>query len=300
MPLVSVVIPNYNAKRDLRDCLESLRRLSYDEKEVIVVDSGSTDGSAQMVAEEFPEVLLIKGGKMGIGEADNVGIRAAKGALIAFDLNSDDVVDQDWLTELVRFSQTSPEVGIVCGKRLIGGYDGILDSAGGRVHFLTGRVPAIGRWQKDSKRYNIVKEVDYVGVPMVKREVFEKIGLCDPEYYLYYEDSDFCLRAKKAGYKILYVPSAVFVHRLSSTIGKNNPRRHFYERRNRIRFIIKNFPQSILIIPLLFHLVFMTMLYSFLYSIKADPRYIHAEKEAVVWNLTNLRKTVQLRYSVNH
>jgi len=296
-PLVSIVIPNYNARDDLRNCLTSLRRLKYNNKEVIVVDSGSIDESAQMVADEFPEVLIIKTEKMGIGEANNIGIRAAKGDPIVFDLNSDDVVDENWLTELVKSSEASPNVGIVCGKRMVGKQDGILDSTGGKIRFLTGTVPAIGRGRKDSDRFNVMREVDYVGVPMVKREVFEKIGLCDPEYYLYYEDSDFCLRAKNAGYKVLYVPSAVFTHRMSSTVGRQSPRKHFYERRNRIRFMIKNFPSHILILPLLFHMIFMTLLYSSLYSIKANPSYFYAEKEAVLWNCRNLKRTIQLRYS---
>jgi GT2 family glycosyltransferase len=296
-PLVSIVIPNFNAKNDLRRCLTSLRNLKYDNKQVIVVDSGSIDGSAQMVADEFPEVMIIKTEKMGIGEANNIGIRAAKGDMVVFDLNSDDVVDKEWLTELVKSSEASPNIGIVCGKRLVGKLDCILDSAGGKIHFLTGRVPAIGRGRKDSEEFNVMREVDYVGVPMVKREVFEKIGLCDPEYYLYYEDSDFCLRARNAGYRVLYVPSAVFKHRMSSTVGKQNPRKHFYERRNRIRFMIKNFPSHMLILPLLFHMILMTLLYSSIYSIKANPRYIYAEKEAVLWNCRNLKRTIQLRYS---
>lgn len=298
-PLVSIVIPNYNGKNDLRNCLKSLRKLKYHEKEVIVVDSGSTDGSAQMVCEEFPKVRLIKTGKMGIGEANNVGIEAAKGDIIVFDLNSDDVVDEDWLTHLIKSIEVSPHIGIVCGKRLLKGYDRILDSAGASIHFFIGTVPAIGRGKRDSAHYNVMREVDYVAVPMVKREVFEKIGLCDPEYYLYYEETDFCIRAKKAGYKILYVPSAVFWHRRSTSIGKQNPRKHYYERRNRIRFILKNFPSPILILPAMFHVSLMTLLYTLYYFFKADFRYLQSEKNAIFWNYKNLRKTIQARYSVD-
>lgn len=296
-PLVSIVIPNYNAGNDLGECLKSLRGLKYKEKEIIVVDSGSTDGSAQMVSEKFPEVRLIETEMMGIGEANNVGIRAAKGELIIFDLNSDDLVDENWLGELVESVEISPDIGIACGKRLLRNQNGILDSAGASIHCLTGTVPAIGRGRKDSPKYNIMKEVDYVPVPMVKREVFEKIGLCDPEYYLYYEEPDFCVRARKAGYKILYVPSALFWHRRSSTVGKQNPRKHYYERRNRIRFIIKNFPLPHFILPLLLHAVFAALLYSIYYSLKADLRYLQSEKNALFWNWANMRKTIKARYS---
>jgi len=298
-PYVSIIIPNYNAKNDLRCCLNSLRRLKYDDREIIVVDSGSEDGSADMISEEFPEVKLMKTGKIGIGEANNVGIKEARGDLIVFDLNSDDVVDENWLSHLVKSFQGSPDIGIACGKRLLGGQDGILDSAGARVHLLTGTVPAIGRGKPDSPKYNTVKDVDYVPVPIVKREVFDKIGLCDPEYYLYYEETDFCLRAKKAGYRVLYVPSAVFWHRRSATIGRHSPRKHYYERRNRIRFILKNFSFPTLVIPLVFHVVFMGFLYGVYHSLRADFSYLQAEKRALLWNFGNLRKTLKMRYSLN-
>jgi GT2 family glycosyltransferase len=295
-PLVSIIIPNYNGIKDLRSCLQSLRKLKYTDKEIIVVDSGSTDGSAQLVSEEFPEVKLIKTEEMGIGEANNIGIKAAKGDLIVFDLNNDDIVDENWLTYLVKSIETSPNIGVVCGKRYLKGQDKILDSAGARIHFLTGTVPAIGRGRTDSAKYDVMKEVDYVPVPMVKREVFDKIGLCDPEYYLYYEEPDFCLRAKKAGYTVLYVPSAVFWHRRSATIGKGSPRKHYYERRNRMRFIIKMFPFPALIIPLVFHSVFMSVLYSIYYFIRSDFRYLQAEWNSLLWNCRNLRNTMKMRY----
>lgn len=294
-PYVSIVIPNYNARDELRSCLNSLRRLNYDDREIIVVDSCSEDGSAEMVSEEFPEVKLIRTGKMGLGEANNLGIKKAKGELIVFDLNSDDVVDENWLSHLVRSFENSPNVGIACGKRFLKGQDGILDSAGARVHLIAGTVPAIGRGKLDSPKFNVLKDVDYVPVPMVRREVFDKIGLCDTEYYLYYEETDFCLRAKKAGYRILYVPSAVLWHKRSATIGNSNPRRHYYERRNRIRFIIKNFPSTILIIPFTFHFVFMTLAYAVYYCLRANAEYLRAEKNAIAWNLVNMRKTVSLR-----
>lgn len=296
-PYVSIVIPNYNARNELRSCLSSLRRLKYDDREIIVVDSGSEDGSAEMVSEEFPEVKVIRTEKMGLGEANNLGIKKATGELIVFDLNSDDVVDENWLSHLVKSFENSPDIGVACGKRFLKGQDGILDSAGARVHLITGTVPAIGRGKLDSPKFDVLKDVDYVPVPMVKREVFEKIGLCDTEYYLYYEETDFCLRAKKAGYRILYVPSAVLWHKRSATIGNSNPRKHYYERRNRIRFIVKNFPSSILIVPFTFHTIFMTLAYGVYYCLKNNGAYLRAEKDAVLWNLTNLRKTVSLRHS---
>ncbi len=297
LPYVSIIIPNYNARNDLRKCLQSVRNLNYHEKEVIVVDNDSSDDSAEMVSEEFPEVKLIKTERMGIGQANNIGIKNAKGDFIVFDLNSDDIVARDWLTQLVKSMSSRPGVGIVCGKRLLGKQNSIIDSAGAKIHFLTGTVPAIGRGKKDSQKYDAIREVDYVPVPMVRKEVFQKIGLCDTEYYLYYEETDFCLRAKKAGFEILYVPTAVFWHQRSATVGKSNPRKHYYERRNRIRFIMKNFPSSMLVIPFVFHAVFMSLFYSLYYSFRTNSQFLEAEKNAVFWNFRNAKSTVEKRYA---
>jgi len=92
--LVSIIISNYNGKEHLRECLLSLMRLKYPDYEVLVVDAASTDGSPEMVEREFPNVRLLRKGKIGIGEAINCGIMVAKGDLIVFDLNNDDVVDE--------------------------------------------------------------------------------------------------------------------------------------------------------------------------------------------------------------
>lgn len=285
-PLVSIIISNYNGKELLKECLSSLMGLDYPNFEIIVVDSGSSDGSAEMVEENFPLVNLIRTERIGIGEAANIEISKARGEYIVFDLNNDDVVSKDWLTKLVEVLESSPQIGIVCGKRYLGNSNSILDSAGGRI--VLGVTLAIGHGKEDSK-YNTPNEVDYVAVPMVKRKVFEEVGLVDEEYFIYGEDVDFCLRAKKAGYKIMYVPDAVFWHRRSATIGDKTPRRLYYLSRSRIRIVRKFYPIYKRIPILFLHLTVIPLFYVIFYTYLSKGGlldFISAQVEAIKWGLS--------------
>lgn len=318
MPFVSIIISNYNGKQLLRECLNSLRLLDYPNYEVIVVDCGSYDGTPSMVQQEFPEVKLIRTKKMGIGQAVNTGYLYATGDYIVFDVNNDEVVDKHWLTSLVEVLNDSPNIGIVGGKRYLGNSN-LLDSAGGKINFFTGQTCIFGHGEWDSEEYSIQREVDFVLAPMVKREIIDKIGLCDPYYYLYFEDSDFCLRAKNAGYKILYVPTAISWHHESATIGKNIRRKYYYLRRNHIRFIVKNFPLRFLFFALFLRLIFQTffelslvlpitrrivarlpLVSPFWIENWRDARWTRALMAALIWNLKNFKSHIQERYRIRH
>jgi len=315
--LVSIIISNFNGEKHLRDCLSSLLELNYPKYEVIVVDAGSLDESRRIVKENFPLVRLIEKGRIGIGEAINHGITAAKGEIIAFDLNSDDIVDPDWLNPLVKELVSSPDIGIVCGKRLRYGANGVLDCAGGKINRFTGDTPVIGQGRPDSKEYSVQREVDYVPVVMTKRELISEIGPCDSSYYVYFEDTDFCLRARRAGYKIIYIPSAIFWHKGSATVGKFSYKSYYYLRRNQIRFIVKMFPTHYMIIALFYCLFFRTLLDSLAtiplvrklintllpsfhtYSFKRNLYEATAtQAAAILWNLKNLKRTVQARWPI--
>jgi GT2 family glycosyltransferase len=291
--------------------------LKYSNFEVIVVDAGSTDGSQDFVVNNFKSVHLVREGRIGIGEAINHGIAVAKGDLIVFDLNSDDIVDKNWLGHLVEVLSSSKDIGIVCGKRYRYDRINVLDSAGGKVDFLTGETPVIGQNQRDSENYSVQTEVDYVPVVLTKREVIKKIGLCDEEYFIYFEDSDFCLRAKKAGYKVVYVPSSVFWHKGSTTIGKFSYRGYYYLRRNQINFIIKNFPLGFMFVSLSYCLIFKTIADSLIMipllnklvyllvpplrgyaSGMNDFEFWFAQKDAIMWNFKNIKSAFKARQSM--
>lgn len=232
----------------LRDCLSSLKKLDYPNYEIIVVDAASTDGTPEMIASEFPDVILIEGKRrLGVGEAINLGIGRSKGEIIAFDLNNDEVFSKNWLKFLVKEVRSTEAKKVVGGTRLIYGRDGIIDSAGARIDFL-GRETIIDGGQKISEIPLKTKEVDYVGCPVFHIKLLDKmrssddtIELCDEKYHFYCEDSDFCERARKMGYKVINVYSAISYHRRSATMEAQSAKSYYYLRRNKLRFIIKHY-----------------------------------------------------------
>jgi GT2 family glycosyltransferase len=318
--MVSIIISNYNGEKHLRECLSSLMQLDYLRYEVIVIDAASTDSSIAIIERDFPKVRLIKKGKIGIGEAINYGISIAQGEIIVFDLNNDDIVDKKWLINLVRVLNSSPNIGVVCGKRLKYGTNRILDSAGGgRISFLTGRTPVTGANEPDSKVYDYQKEVEWAPVITTRRSILREIGLVDPDYYIYYEDSDFSLRVARSGYKIVFVPSAVYWHKGSSTVGQHSRIFHYYMYRNQIRFILKNYPFHFMILALFYSLIFQnlydlpilvppimktltkfTPFYKEYAWVKNDLMLFEVRKAAILWNVKNLKNTIAARYHTKH
>jgi len=289
-PLVSIIISNFNGKDLLRDCLNSLMKLSYPQFEVIVVDAGSSDGAPEIVERDFPSVNLIRARKIGIGEALNIGISQSKGSIVVFDLNNDDVVSPNWLDPLIDALMNSPEVGIVGGKRYLSNTK-ILDSAGSRI--ILGITLGRGHGRLDSGRYDERREVDYVSVIATKTEVIQKIGLLDESYYIYGEDPDFCLRARKAGYKVVYVPEAVFWHKHSATIGEQTPLRLYYLARSRIRLIRKHYPLFWKIPLLALHLSVIPAFYIVFYTYRCRGRFfefVKAQLDAFKWNWNQLKQ----------
>jgi len=293
LPLVSVTIPTHNSRNNLKECLTSIEKTKYPKYEVLVVDADSTDGTYDMVKRDFPNVKVFRVGDIGYGEANNHGMIRAHGEYI-ISICDDYKVHPNWLNELVNVISSSKKIGVVGGKVYFYGTKNRIVSAGGKISLITGLGSVLGLGRNDCRKYNEIRETDFTPVPMVKREVLSRVGLWDPDYFLMYDDTDFCLRVKKAGYKVVYVPNAIFWHKLGGTTPLISPRRVYYSYRNQIRFIMKNFPVHALLIAMPFNLVFF---------LAAFPRLILYNRFeifevllcALIWNLKHLRETIQAR-----
>jgi GT2 family glycosyltransferase len=241
MPTVSIIIPNWNGVEHLPTCLESLRRQSLEDFEIIVVDNGSTDSSLALLSRDYPEVHVLALGKnLGFTGACNAGMRAARGVFIAL-LNNDTEVDPRWLAEVVSVFDHHPEAGMVASKMLLFDRHDVFHTAGDfyRVDGLPGNR---GVWQRDEGQYD---EQEYVfgacgGSAAYRRVMLDQVGLLDEDFFFSCEDVDLAWRAQLTGWRCIYTPRAVVYHKLSATGGGATA--SFYGGRNTIYLLIKDYP----------------------------------------------------------
>jgi GT2 family glycosyltransferase len=223
-PKVAIIIVTWNGKDDCLTCLASLRNLVPPKPSIIVVDNGSTDGTAGAVTARFPEVsLLTTPVNLGFAGGNNLGIERAlaEGAEYICLLNNDTVVDPHFLEELLRFAVEDSRAGIL-GSRIL--YDARPDriwSEGIAVNRIFGRIYTTDNNLKDSEVSDIISQVDAVSgaAMLLKREMLQEVGLLDEDYYLCFEDVDLCLRAGRMGYKIATVSSSRVRHKVSGSMG---------------------------------------------------------------------------------
>ena len=245
LPLVSVIIPNWNGVRFLPVCLDSLRRQTYPRLEIIVVDNASTDGSQALVRERYPEVRLIQlPENRGFTGACNAGIEASRGEIVIL-LNNDTEVTSGWVAEVVTAFERHPEAGMVASKMLLYDRRDTLHTAGD-VYSLDGLPGNRGVWQKDGERYNTELYVFSAcgGSAAYRRAMLEQIGLLDEDFFFSCEDIDLGWRAQLAGWRCVYAPEAVLYHHLAATGGDVTA--SFYNGRNYLWLIAKNYPGPLL------------------------------------------------------
>jgi GT2 family glycosyltransferase len=239
--LLATVVPNWNLKSDLVECLDSLRRASYSPHQVIVVDNGSTDGSVELIKAHYPEVLLIALPENGgYAAALNAGIvRAlALGAEYVLALNKDTLVPPEALAQLVCRLEQDQTIGIVAPKTLYHSHPDRIYSLGDRTYPWLPVPKAFGYGWRDRPSLARVMEFDYVtGCAMlIRASLFPEIGLFDVGFFLFYEDSDFCRRVRDRGYRIICDGGTTIYHKANLSTGKDRVSTSRIRARNRVRF----------------------------------------------------------------
>jgi GT2 family glycosyltransferase len=243
-PLLSIIIPHYNAKAFLGPCLEALERQSYSCFEVILVDNGSSDGSVELTRHSYPKVKIVElGQNLGLTGAINRGVAQASGEIVVA-LNNDTEVAPGWAQALVDALQAYPDAGIVASKMLLFNQRDKLHSAGDG--FGTDGIPINrGVWQQDTGQYD---SDCYIfggcgGAVAYRRDMLADIGLFDEELFMYLEDVDLNWRAQLAGYRAVFAPRAVVYHHLSASGGGMVA--SYYTGRNTIFVLAKDLPGAI-------------------------------------------------------
>lgn len=244
--LISVVVVNWNRKELLRLCLLSLAAQESVRFETIVVDNGSSDGSADMAEQDFGARVIRNGENRGFCAANNQGIAIANGEFIAL-LNNDAEAAPGWLAALYRACSKGTEVGMAASKVLVWEDTARIDKAG-HLMFPDGQNRGRGSGALDRGQFDREEEILWPdgSAAMYRKSMLEAIGGFDEDFFAYGDDAELGLRARIAGWKCVYTPAAVVRHRRGSTMGKGSMRRLALIERNRVLLAAKLFPASLL------------------------------------------------------
>jgi GT2 family glycosyltransferase len=243
---LSIITINYNGFKDTSELIETLP-LEDDTIEVIVVDNASKEDEATIIEQRYPQVRVIRSSKnLGFAGGNNLGIKAARGKYLFF-VNNDTVFrpQASDFKLLVNRLESSEKVGMVSPKIRFAWGDKPIQYAGYTpLSRITMRNHAIGSGESDHGQYDTAHPTPYAhgAAMMVKREVIEKAGLMPECYFLYYEELDWSMMIRRAGYDIWYDPAVTIYHKESQTTGQQSPLRTYYITRNRLLFVKRNNP----------------------------------------------------------
>ena len=240
------MVVNWNRRELLRACLASLARQTGVVFEVIVVDNGSSDGSAEMAQREFGATVIRNADNRGFCAANNQGIGAARGDFIAL-LNNDAEAEPGWLAALHEACAAVPDIGMAASKVLVWEDPRLIDKAGHLI-FPDGQNRGRGAGARDAGQYDRREEVLWPDgcAALYRKSMLDHIGGFDEDFFAYGDDAELGLRARIAGWRCLYTPDAVVRHHRGATLGKDSTRRLELIERNRLLLALKLFPWSLL------------------------------------------------------
>ena len=242
-PIVYVVVLNWNLKDDTAETVASVYRSTYPNLRILVVDNGSSDGSTEFLREKFPNLDIVSLDKnVGYAAGNNVGIRRAQAhsADYVLLLNNDTVVDPDCIENLVVAAESEEQLGIVAPVVYYHDHPNKVWQCGAKDRIFP-PLPVqltLRDLQRSERTCRDLSLVDYVtGCAMlVKRNAFDDIGLLDEHYFVYYEDSDFCIRARARGHKIGIACKAKIWHKVAASTKRAVPSKRYISAKSRITF----------------------------------------------------------------
>jgi len=243
-PRVVSIILNTNRREDTLACLSSLAASTYEGHKAIVLDNASTDGSTEAIRSAFPEVDIIPlAGNLGYAGNNNVGIEAAvaAGAAWVLVLNEDTFVAPDCLARLIDVGESDQRIGILGPMVYHDGEPEVIQSAGGKFSRYWNAFH-LGQNTPDEGQFAEPHDVDWISgcAILVRRSVIKQIGMIDPRYFYFWEETEWCLRASKAGWRIVHVPGAKLWHKGVQRDYRPQPVVTYYATRNRLLTLAKH------------------------------------------------------------
>lgn len=289
-PLISIVTVNYNHSDTTMELIESLEKISYPNIEIIVVDNASPNDDPQKMKAKYPRIILVESViNYGFAGGNNLGIMRAQGEFVLL-LNNDVEVEVDFLEPLVKKFQENPNLGAISPKIRFFHNKNLIQYAGfTEINKWTIRNKTIGQDEIDGGQFDFDKETAYThgAAMMVPMAVIQKVGMMSYEFFLYYEEADWCIRMRKAGYTMAFVHNSIVYHKGSVTTGNNSILKTYYLSRNRLVFMRRNIHGFAFAFALIYQLLVAIGKNSIVLLLKGKPDLVKAYWDGVFWNLKN-------------
>ncbi|MFW9803591.1 MAG: glycosyltransferase family 2 protein [Candidatus Thorarchaeota archaeon] len=306
LPLVTIIVLNYNGRGMLQWCLPSILKTDYPNYELLLVDNASSDDSVEFVRKRYPSIrIIVNEENLGFAEGNNRGIRLARGKYIAL-LNNDVLVEPEWLIELVRIAEQKTQVGALAPKIMALKVDTanqpvqktrlIYNTAS--CQDIVGFAYSRGDAHIDRGQYDDVEEVlAACGICMVSRKALRTVGFFDSTFFFSHEDIDLSWRMRLAGFKVYYVPTSIIHHRWG-TRGKTLRMFNalYHEERNRLTTLMKLYSGFSLAIQLPRYFVLKVIQVAYL-LIMNQP-FARTVLSAIFASIKGLRRTLSQRMMV--
>lgn len=288
-PLISLITITFNSTNDTIEFLESVKKITYPNYEIIIVDNASKENPKEKLLKILPDIIFIRSEiNLGFAGGNNLGLTLAKGDYIFF-LNNDTLLFRDFLEPIVEFMINHPEAGMASPKVLYSDSVTIQYAGAISINFL-GRGRRIGLHEKDVGQYDFISETDlgHGAALIIPKVIVEKVGAMPEIFFLYYEEHDWCEQVKKHGYKMYYLGNSQILHKESvSTGGNESYLKVYYLNRNRLLFMRRNFKGLKRILGLSFYAIFAFPKNLLTYLLKGRFDLARAIVSGLYWNLTN-------------
>ncbi|MEJ7557775.1 MAG: glycosyltransferase family 2 protein [Pedobacter sp.] len=303
MALISIITVNFNQPQATLALLKSIYECYPKANlEIIVVDNASTEDHGAEFKNTELHVLYIRSEKnLGFAGGNNLGIKSAKGEFI-FLVNNDTEFSPGLLETLTATLESDPTIGIISPK--INYFDNkqIIQYAGfSPMNYHTGRNACVGQFKTDSRQYdNIVGETGYVhgAAMMIRRSALKAAGAMAENFFLYYEEMDWCEQIKRSGFKIWVNTNALIYHKESLSVGKNSAVKEFFMNRNRILFIRRNATAQQKLVFWIYFIGFVTPRNIIKYLREGNSSFVSIIFKAIFWNIGNKTTSTNLGYTI--
>lgn len=312
-PAVSIIILNWNGINDTVECIESFKEISYKNYVVIIVDNHSDNNEAKELNTRFTHYIRLVESDRNCGYAGgvNIGIKYALNNFMPeyiLVMNNDTVVEQDFLSRLIETSKGDIRIGVSGPKVCFYDAGNVIQSAGGHLNMSLGMPSLIDYRKLDNNKHQSVRDVDFVSgcCMLIKVKTIRDIGLIDEKYFCYWEETDFCVKARNIGYRVVCVPSAKVRHKNPgfNQMEKLDIKERsslllscYYLARNRILFM-KKYTNKIHYVFFILYSLSISLLYSLIKSIftYGDLNYFFHHWSGVLDGINNVTGAVEIKH----